>query len=447
MGLRPRSIRARGTLLATVVAAVLLCVLGVTASRLFRTLTYEEARGHAEAKATKVVEDVRSGTVGPSIEPDPNVPIAQVLDANGKVIKSTPGAVNLPPLSTRRPPPDARVATFDRCFPSGNCYVVQAVRASDSADSPVVVVGSPLPRFLASGLGDLFNALVVVTAIVLIGVLSWVVIGRALRPVDRLRAQYEEIRAADPSRRIPEPQGEDEISRLVRAINRTLDEREHALERQRQFASDASHELRTPIASLRANLEDALLHPEDTDFQEVAGASLRAADRLEMIINDLLLLARIGSGRESKEDIDLSAMLRGEVESDVKAEIEPGLHVNAVRTQLSRLFENLLDNARRYGGGEIGLTARRHGGEVRVTVTDQGPGIPEQERERIFGRFTRLDTARSRAAGGTGLGLAISREVALAHGGSLGAEDTPKGARFVLRLPLSPETQDPTADR
>jgi len=447
MGLRPRSIRARGTLLATIVAAVLLCLLGVAASRLFRVLTYEEARGHATRTASKIVEDVRSGTSGPVIEPDPNAPVAQVFDANGKVIMSTPGAASRPPLSTMRPPPNARAATFERCFPSGNCYVIQVIRASDAPDSPVVMVGSPLPRFLVGGLSDLFDALVVGTAIVLVGALSWVVIGRALRPVDRLRAQYEEIRAGDLSRRIPEPQGEDEISLLVRTINRTLDEREQALERQRQFASDASHELRTPIASLRANLEDALLHPDDTDFQEVAGASLRAADRLETIVDDLLLLARIGSGRESKEDIDLSAMLRSEVDSDVKAEIESGLHVHAVRTQLSRLFDNLLDNARRYGGGEIGLTARRHGGEVQVTVTDQGPGIPAQERERIFGRFTRLDTARSRDAGGTGLGLAISREVALAHGGSLGAEDTPKGARFVLRLPLSSGAQEPTADR
>ncbi|MEO3785403.1 HAMP domain-containing sensor histidine kinase [Actinocorallia sp. B10E7] len=428
-------------------AAVLLCTLGVTAAWLFRTLTYEEAQRYAERTSARVVEDVRSGSLGPKIEADPNAPIVQVFDANGKMIAATPSAVDRPPLSTMRPSPDDRTATFARCFPSGNCYVVRVVRTGGEPDAPVVMVGSPLPRFLASGLGDLFNALVVGAAIGLVGVLSWVVIGRALRPVDELRAQYEEIRASDPSRRIPEPQGEDEISRLVRTVNRTLDQMERALERQRQFASDASHELRTPIASLRANLEDALLHPDDTDFREVAEAALRATDRLELIVTDLLLLARIGTGRENSEDLDLSLLLRGEVNRDVATDIEPGLRVHAVRNELSRLFSNLLDNAHRYGGGEIRLAARRHGTEVEVAVTDEGPGIPESERERIFGRFTRLDTARSREAGGTGLGLAIAREVALAHGGSLRAEDTPRGARFVLRLPLLPEDQEPTADR
>lgn len=451
MGLWPRSIRARGTLVATIVAAVLLCALGVTAAWLFRKAMYDEAREYATAAAGRAVDVVESGDEGAVLRPDPHAPLIQVVDANGKVVKATPTAAGLPPLTTRRPSAGSRASAFEKCFPTGNCYMIQLIRVDPSDDSPVVIAASPLPRFLASGLADMFNVLVVAAAVGLISVTSWILLGRALRPVEGLRSQYEEIRTKDPSRRIPEPEGQDEISGLVRTVNRALDQMEQTLERQRQFASDASHELRTPIASLRANLEDALLYPDDTDFREVAEAALRATDRLESIVNDLLLLARIGSGRESSEDIDLSALLRGEAAADVKTEIEPDLHVYGARAQVSRLVANLLDNAHRYGGGEIRLTARRDGDEALVEITDEGPGIPAADRERIFGRFTRLDTARSREAGGTGLGLAISREVALAHGGGLRVADAPRGARFVLRLPLGTgpeeEDQEPTADR
>jgi len=446
MGLRPRSIRARGTLLTTAVAAVLLFLTAVLAAWAADAVLQSEARGYADRAATRVAGEVRKGSSGSVITPDPRVPLIQVVDANGKVTASSPAARNMSPLTAKRPSPADPKAEITSCL-DRSCYEIEAVRVGPEPDSPVVMAGAPQPDFLSSGRDQLLNGLVLLATVGIIAALSWVAIGRVLKPVEELSDQYAEISTGGQGRRIAQPEGDDEISRLVRTVNQTLDQMEQALERQRQFASDASHELRTPIASLRANLEDALLHPDDTDFQEVARASLRAADRLEMVVGDLLLLARIGSGRESKEDIDLSAMLRSEVESDVKTEIEPGLRVHAVRLQLSRLLANLLDNARRYGGSEVRLTARRHGDEVRVTVTDEGPGIPEKERERIFGRFTRLDTARSRDAGGTGLGLAISREVALAHGGSLGVEDTPRGAKFVLRLPFFSEAQEPTADR
>ncbi|GAA0939129.1 sensor histidine kinase [Actinocorallia libanotica] len=452
MGLWPRSIRARGTLTATIVAAVLLCALSVTVAWLVRKTTYDEAQAQATAAGARVADAYRAGDRGPQIRSDPDVPVLQVVGADQKVIMSSSGVEGLPPLTTRRPPADRRMSSFQECVPDGNCYAVQLIRVDGTAGSPVVVAASPLPRFLTSGLGDLLNALLVGSAIGLVAVMSWVVIGRTMRPVAELRARYEEIRGNDLSRRLPEPQGEDEISGLVRTINRALDQREQALERQRQFASDASHELRTPIASLRTNLEDALLHPDDTDFREVAEASLRATDRLELIVNDLLLLARVGSGRESSEDIDLGALLRDEAAADVRTEIEPGLRVHGARAQLSRLFANLLDNAHRYGGGEIRLVARRAGEDALVVVADQGPGIPDADKERIFNRFTRLDTARSREAGGTGLGLAIAREVAQAHGGSVGMEDSLHGARFVVRLPLEfpeeePSGQEPTANR
>ncbi len=455
MGLRPRSIRARGTLVATVVAAVLLTALAAVSDWALRTVVYSEARHYADVTADRVAGGVRAHGVQPLIEPGSRISLIQVIDAQGKVVGATAAATKLPPLTKVRPPPGVREMEFDRCYFDMGCYTLRVERVTQAADSPVVVAASPLPRLLVSGLGAAVHWAISILSIALIAWLSWLVIGRSLRPVERLREQYDEIRASrDPSLRIPEPQGDDEISRLIRSVNGALEEMERTLARQRQFASDASHELRTPIAGLRANLEDALLHPDDTDFREVAEASLRATDRLETIIADLLLLARIGAGTESLENIDLSALLRGEAQPDVRLEIEPGLWVHGVRSQLARVITNLLDNAHRYGAGEIRLTAWSLDGESVITVSDEGPGIPEADRERIFGSFTRLDTARSRGAGGTGLGLAIAREVAVAHGGSLGVEDTQRGARFVLRLPLSSGEenggggpQEPTAIR
>ena len=126
-----------------------------------------------------------------------------------------------------------------------------------------------------------------------------------------------------------------------------------------------------------------------------------------------------------------------EAPSGIRLKIEPDVTVEGVRMQLVRLLNNLLDNANRYGGGEISIGVYREGYSAVMTIKDRGPGIPAAERERIFERFTRLDAARSRGAGGTGLGLAIARDIALAHGGTLTVEDAPEGACFVLRVPLS----------
>jgi signal transduction histidine kinase len=186
------------------------------------------------------------------------------------------------------------------------------------------------------------------------------------------------------------------------------------------------------------------MHPEDTDLELTITSALRDTDRLESIVTDLLLLARIGTGGSAAhERLDLAELAESELRrrpSDLKirTNLTPGLTVRGVRMQLVRLLDNLLDNAERYAGGGVEIEVRRAGPHARLTVTDDGPGIPPEDRERVFQRFTRLDAARSRSAGGTGLGLAIAREIAQAHAGSLSIEDHPNGTRFALHLPLSP---------
>ncbi|MEU6719379.1 ATP-binding protein [Nonomuraea sp. NPDC046802] len=217
----------------------------------------------------------------------------------------------------------------------------------------------------------------------------------------------------------------------------------HSLDRQRRFTTDASHELRTPLAGLRAQLEEARLHPGETDLAELIEHALGDVDRLHAIITDLLLLAGIQAAPASAmERIDLAELAAMETSCRVgdrhptRLDHHAGVLVDVVPSQICRVLHNLLDNAQRHAVHQVVVSVRHAEGTAELTVTDDGPGVPEAEREHIFQRFTRLDTARSRDHGGTGLGLAIARDIVHAHHGTLHVEDvSPRGARFVLRLP------------
>jgi signal transduction histidine kinase len=313
---------------------------------------------------------------------------------------------------------------------------------SSEANSPVALTAVALPGIVSSRALETLIASVAVLLTLLVTWLTWLVAGRTLRPIEEIRAQLSEISAADLSRRVPQPPGENEIAQLARTANETLDRLERSVAQQRQFASDASHELRTPIAGLRANLEDALMYPEDTDVPQLAEAALRDTDRLEMIVTDLLLLASLGTIGATGEEIDLSELARMLQRPGHTLQVTDDIRVRGVRTQITRLISNLLDNADRYGHGETVIEVARSGDQALVVVSDNGPGIPSTDRDRVFGRFARIDTARNRQAGGTGLGLAIARGIAIAHNGTLAIEDSPTGARFAFRMPLCP-TPDP----
>jgi signal transduction histidine kinase len=219
------------------------------------------------------------------------------------------------------------------------------------------------------------------------------------------------------------------------------------LEKKRQFASDAAHELRTPIAGLRAELEEARMHPDQTDLGDLLNRALYDVDRLEAIIGDLLTLARAEPGLPMElQQVDLAELAQAEVsrrEGRVAIELVlespgSGVTVSAVPTQIGRLLTNLLDNAQHHAEETVWVQVSRDGDSAELAVADDGDGIDEADRERIFHRFIRLDAGRRRDPEGTGLGLAISHDIAQAHAGSLEVEDSPTGgARFVLRLPLA----------
>nr|WP_240896864.1 HAMP domain-containing sensor histidine kinase [Kineococcus vitellinus] len=264
-----------------------------------------------------------------------------------------------------------------------------------------------------------------------------------MRPVEAIRRTVEGITSAGLDGRVPVPEGRDEVARLAVTMNEMLSRLESSQRSQRRFVADASHELRSPVATLRAAAEvwsaDA---GAPREFTELVRSE---AGRVEALVADLLLLARADEGRLAREDadVDLDEVLEGEAARlralgavRVRARTVP-VRVRGDHRQLSRLVRNLTDNAARHAAGTVELRTALEGGSALLEVADDGPGVPEAERERVFERFVRLDASRDRASGGTGLGLAIVAEIAAAHGGSVRALPRPGGGALVrLVLPL-----------
>ncbi|MFC4054351.1 sensor histidine kinase [Actinomadura syzygii] len=450
MRMRPRSIRARDTLVAAVIAALVLGVTAAGADIAVRGAVKADLLRGTQVEGRRASGGVRDGSLDGQIPDDTRGRVlVQVVERGGRVANATPAATDRPPVSRLWPSSNLRIRDYTECsgtWPGRDCFVTEAIRVSTAPDSVVVYASERMPSYLVNGLLEGVLGAAVLLLAGLAAWITWRIVGRTLGPVEAIRAQLAEISATDLSRRVPEPPGQDEIAELARTANATLDRLERAVGRQRQFASDASHELRTPIAGLRANLEDASMHPDDNDLRAVVESALRDTDRLESIVTDLLLLARIGTGGTSvQEPIDLSALADAEIRRrafglKIVTDLTRDVRVRGVRMQFARLLGNLLDNAERYADSRITIRLTRQDGRALLTVTDDGAGIAPADRERVFERFTRLDAARSRGAGGAGLGLAIAREIAQAHGGTLRIEDAPcGGARLALRLPLAAE--------
>jgi signal transduction histidine kinase len=242
---------------------------------------------------------------------------------------------------------------------------------------------------------------------------------------------------------VPESGSGDEIDQLAVTMNRMLDRLERATDRQRQFVSDASHELRSPLASIRTQLEVAMAHPDRADWRAVAAGVLDEGTRMEALVADLLALARADEGAiAAREDrVDLGEIARSEA-ADRPGPVTFEVRVVSTATvrgdagALRRVVRNLLDNAGRHAATRVRVSVARSAEGTMLAVDDDGAGIRPEDRERVFERFTRLEEARTRDAGGTGLGLAVVREVVRAHRGTVRVADGELGgARFEVRLP------------
>jgi signal transduction histidine kinase len=328
----------------------------------------------------------------------------------------------------------------------GGQFVTGAARMETPRGSRTVVVGLNLDA-VAEARATVVRALLigVPSLLMVVGAVTWWIVGRALRPVEGMRAEVDLISSRELHRRVPVPRGKDEVARLAAMMNRMLDRLERGQERQRRFVSDASHELRSPVASIRQHAEVAGAHPDGTSVEELAAVVLEEDARLQRLVEDLLLLARLdeGAGSGSADEVDLddvlfeeAARMRGRSKVEVDTRNVSAGRVLGNRTQLERLVRNLADNAVRHARAATALSLSQRDGHVYLTVEDDGPGILPEERERVFERFVRLDGARGRGTGGTGLGLSIVREVAAAHGGEVTiGESHLGGLRVEVRLP------------
>jgi signal transduction histidine kinase len=279
--------------------------------------------------------------------------------------------------------------------------------------------------------------------VALAGLATWFLAGRALRPVRAITEETGRIRGGRLHARVPVPATGDEIATLATTMNEMLDRLQRDDERRRRFVSDASHELRSPVAVLRATADAALACPADADAVELATTVRIEADRMSAMISDLLALARHDEGLPPPaavvdlDDIVLAEASRGRA-LPVDVHSVSAARVRGRPDELGRMVTHLLDNAVRHARAQVRVALSVQDGDAVLVVDDDGPGVPPERRQAVFERFVRLDDARTRDGGGAGLGLAVVAATARGAGGSADVTDSPLGgARFVVTLPAS----------
>ncbi len=337
---------------------------------------------------------------------------------------------------------DGRIMLFGRSSLPADDYV-EVTRPLESNVGPLVLHAVSSRGAVEDSVRALTGALFLGIPLLVLsaGVMTWVIAGRTLAPVASMTRRVRELSATTIDARVTVPDSGDEIAELAETMNDMLDRLQGASVAQRQFVSDASHELRSPVATIRAQLETALRYPDDVDWVEVAKIVLNEDERLDHLVANLLAMARLEEGRLGPrtevdvEDIVMAQALRvGSVQFDTSA-------VSAGRVwgnvgELTSVVRNLVDNAVRHASSKVTLSVRDNGPWVVIRVGDDGEGVEVADRERIFGRFARLEEGRSRDGGGAGLGLALSRRLAESHGGRIHVEDVGGGgACFVVSLP------------
>jgi signal transduction histidine kinase len=397
----------------------------------------------ADSTVAAIQEFIRQDSQPPQPMPIPAGQVAQLLDSQGRVTAGSANADLLVPIlhsdELAAALRGARVEVpGDRALQNEPMRVT-AVRTG----SQVIVVAVPIGGFNQSV--SLLRTVLFISQPLLVLVLmliAWRVIGASLRPVESLRAGAERITGAHTQERLPVPVAHDEIHRLATTLNDMIDRLARARARQRAFVADAAHELRSPLASIRVQLEVA---QRLGDWKTVGDDVLIDVDRLSRLVDDLLLLARAESGAAApRTEVDLDDLVKdvgaryATARVPVEVTSDGPLWTEGDPDGLLRVLVNLMDNAVRHARTSVRLGLAREGAQALITVADDGRGIPAVYRKRVFDRFTRLDEARARDAGGTGLGLAIVRELVRRHDGTVRLEDAVPGVLAEVRLPLSP---------
>lgn len=431
---RGLSLRSRTTLAAGLVVGAALTVgsfvfVGAVEDAFVGNITV--AAEHDAASTVSLLE-----TSGLTRLPEIGDALLQLYAADGSLLDTSPDAENLilP-----------HVGTPTRALIDGVDHVLVA--------SPATVGGATTELRLALPVGEALDAtrtvanlllIAVPVLVLLIAALTWLIVGRALRPVETIRREVEAIGPNELHQRVAEPGTDDEIGRLARTMNGMLTRLESSALAQRRFVSDASHELKSPLASIRQHAELALSYPDRIEPAELVDVVLSEGERLQDIVESLLLLTHFDEGaavlRADPVDVDDLVLADARRLRDRGIVVDtsgvgPG-RVHGDERMLARAVRNLSDNAARHATSRIALAVQTRDESVEVSVDDDGAGIPPADRERVIERFVRLDDGRARDAGGSGLGLAIVHEVVRVHGGALRIEDSALGgARFVAVFP------------
>lgn len=446
---RHLSLRTRLVVLASVAVLLVLVIGGgLLLVGLRQTLTGSvetTARARLESTALLAQSDDLPTTIPLANEEDT---LVQIIAADGSVIASSSNIEGEDALLST-PVPEGESRTFSVREPpidDDHPARVVAVGVRNSSGDPItVLVGQSLEGVdeavrTATRLGA-FGLPVLVLGLAFI---SWILVGRALRPVEAVRREADEIGGSDLHRRVPVPPQMDEVGLLATTINSMLERLEESALRQDRFVGDAAHELRSPIASLRAQLETARASSRPVDWADVSTDLWDETLRMQELTEQLLLLTRVDGQRsriariavdlDDIAEIQMAAAraLGGDV--TIRSLVQP-VQVMGDPVLLSQLVRNLLENALRHASSMVTVAVHVRGDDAVLSVSDDGAGIPAADRGRVFERFVRLDDARSRGAGGTGLGLAIVADIAAAHQGSIRVTDDGPGATFELRLP------------
>ncbi|MCP2336169.1 sensor histidine kinase [Actinomadura rupiterrae] len=448
------SVRGRATVITVVMSGTLLLLCTVLAVQLLVGAGRYSARQHAYGTLQRVVYDITTRRVAMPVDPRPDeASLIQIVEPDGRVVAASPDLAGDPPLNPVR----LRQAelligktTCPRFLPSCVQLVGLRVGGPKYPRTAIVYVAEPVAEPLRTPWLYLEAVAAMLALLAFMAWWTWRTIGSAFRPVWDIRRRLAEITSARGlDMRVPEPTTGGELQMLARTINETLERLEKATNRERRFVSEASHDLRNPIAGLHTRLEVALDEPDDTDWKPLVRGALGDAERLNDIVVDLLELSRLDArSHASVEPVDLAELAHREIATrpwrvPVTTRMDEGVVVRANTTRLGRVLGNLLSNAERHAENVIEVIVEADGDQAVLEVRDDGSGIPPEARERVFERFARLAESKRRDPAGTGLGLPIAREIARIYGGDLKAADSPRGARLVMRLPLAPAEPPP----
>jgi len=455
------SVRARTMVVGVVVVGLALAIGALGLLSLLKGSMTEGVETTARAQLNDVTSMLRLGQLPAQLPSGRGDTFTQVVSSDGKVLATSATLLTTTPISHLHPGEEGTVIAT---IPTLTAGTSEGVADSDgpylllartfTAD-PGTAISGPVTVYVAATLHAVDSATRTVSLallgglpvlVVLVAVLIWILGGRALSPVEAIRAEVADISGHDLHRRVPVPATRDEVALLARTMNQMLDRLESSASAQRRFVADASHELRSPLAALRATLEVAAAKPAVASWPSTLTDALDETTRLQRLVDDLLTLASMSErGRpQRREEVDLDEIIIHEARS-VNATSRVRLDLTKVSggrvlgdpDQLTRVVRNLLDNAQRHATNGIAVELRTERDDVVLSIQDDGPGIPNSERDRIFERFARLDEARTQDTGGTGLGLAITKEILTAHNATITIADSSRGARFEIRLPAA----------